>query len=984
MSVSPLLLFVLCLLYLGLLFLVAKATDTGLISPRVSRHPLVYTLSLGVFVSIWGFYGVVRFTAESGFNFLTYYLGPAGALLLAPFFLRPLRELTHQHQLYSLADLLSYRFRSQAVGTLATLVMLLGVMPLLATQMQTLGVVLERLTGHEHLSWAGLILCLALIAFVMRFGARHEARRDSTHHGLIAAIALTSLIKLVAMAGLILLALYTAFGDLSGLQSWLAQHPEALDVVFQPLQDGYWHSLLLVFFLAAVVMPFMYQVTVTESAEPRHLNTASWGLPLYLLLMAAGVPVLLWAGMALDLPGDPAYISLDIVALARAPGIALLLFMGSVSAVSGLLIMSTLALANMTVNHVVLPLRGLPADDAVYAQTLRLRRVLIVCIPLAAFALAAFPAQLPDSTEMSMLAFVAVLQLAPGLLGLLFWPRATASGTLAGLLFGMLFWLLALVLPAVFQVAPATHWLPMNLPENLDHWHAMGLISVLGNVVLLVGVSLLARQDASDLALAESCSIESARQPLRGRLNVADVDAVIAALTPVLGPATATREVRQACQALGLSRQERRPYALRRLRDQLGSNLSGLLGPNLAQEILDLHLPQQAVGTGPADDIQYLEAHLESYRDRLSGLAAELDLLRRFHRQTLHDLPLGVCTLAGDGEVISWNRAMMTITGLAEDRVVGARPDRLPSPWCELLGEFLSQPAATQRRQPVALDGQTRWISLHRAVIGDDRGSQVLVMDDVTALARLETSLQHAERLAAIGRLAAGVAHEIGNPVTGIASLAQNLQAEYADDEVVRETARDILTQTRRVSRIVQSLVGFSRADQHSHGVFEKVSLQIVVDEAIHLLRLVPDRRGVRFENTLDATLHARGDPQRLCQLFVNLLSNARDASTAEGRVVIRGTRNADQLRLAIEDFGHGLPGSLSHDQLFEPFVSTKPAGEGTGLGLALVHGIVEAHHGQVQLMDKRDYDQGTGVIVQLTLPAWCPTPTDDPEEPDA
>jgi len=89
----------------------------------------------------------------------------------------------------------------------------------------------------------------------------------------------------------------------------------------------------------------------------------------------------------------------------------------------------------------------------------------------------------------------------------------------------------------------------------------------------------------------------------------------------------------------------------------------------------------------------------------------------------------------------------------------------------------------------------------------------------------------------------------------------------------------------------------------------------------------------------------------------------------------MRAERHGSKVRIEIEDFGHGLPDGEIRDNLFEPFVTTKPPGKGTGLGLALVHGIIEAHHGRIQLIDKRDYDQGQGVIVQITLP-WANTPT--------
>lgn len=984
MSFSPGLLLTISLLYMGVLFIVAYATDHGWIPLRWVRHPLVHTLSLGVFVSAWGLYGVVEFAAESGLHFLTFYLGLSGAFLLAPMFLQPLLQLARTHQLHSLPDLLAFRFRSQAIGTLATLATLIGVMPLMTAQIQTVSQVVHALVGPEP-HWASPIFCFLLMSFTLLFGARRSSGREGSHAGLVTAIALESLIKLIALGAVAIYACFHVFGGPAGLNVWLHDNALALESFYNPLHDGYWHSLLLMFFLAAVVMPCMYQMAFTENRDPRQLLAASWGMPLYLLLMALGIPVILWAGLALGLDIDPELFTLGIALQAQSPALVLLLFVGSLAAGSGILIVTTLALANMTLNHVLLPLRGWQPDDALYSRTLRQRRLLIVLILLAAWTLADLPELHPDSTAMSMLSFVAVLQLAPGLLALLFWPRATATGAFAGLAAGMLIWLATLLLPTLFiPELGRGYWLDTLASRRIDTWHAMGLAAILVNMGLMIVVSLLGRQSAADVDVAESCSVDSLRSPARWRLATRHVEDFVLALTPALGPITAEREVAMACHDLGISAEETRPYALRRLREQLASNLSGLLGPNMAQDILDSHLPQIATAEQRSEDIHYLESHLEEYRDRLSGLAAELDLLRRFHRQTLHDLPLGVCTLAVDREIMSWNQAMMDITNCADERVVGSRMENLPAPWNQVLNDFLDQPGAQQLRVAVEIEGQTHWLNLHRAVIGDIGDSLVLVMEDVTALQQLEARLQHAERLAAIGRLAAGVAHEIGNPVTGIASLAQNLRAERPQDADLVETASEILEQTQRVSRIVQSLVGFARSGQQVQQAFDGVPLALVVDEAVHLLKLSQEARQQRFDIEIDSELQVCGDAQRLCQVFINLLANARDASTREGRVIIRAQRYGERVHIDIEDFGHGLPDGALREQLFEPFVTTKPAGKGTGLGLALVHGIIVAHQGRIQLVDKRDYDQGHGVIVQLNLPAWRPRKNRSAEESSA
>lgn len=978
MIFSTSLIFGLAISYLLALFLIAYASEHRWLPLRWVRHPIMLVLALGVYVSTWGLYGVVSFAQDHGFIYLTYYLGLAGAFLLAPVFLRPIFRLARTHQLASLADLLSFRFRSPLVGSVTAVFMFLSTMPLLTSQIQTVAEVGRRLTGENSNTLMGTIFCAILIMFTWLFGARAFGNRHRENDGLVVAIAMESILKLVAVLAVALYAYWGILDGPSGVEQWLKQNPESINSLFLPLQGSHWHALLLVFFFGSVVLPCMYQITFTENREPRSLQFATWAFPLFLLMMAIGVPALMWAAQSLQLSGDANFFTLDIALHSGSPALILLLFLGTLASSSGILIVTTLAISNMLLNHVVLPLKGWPKDDELYQETLRQRRLLISFVLLSAFIMSLAPSIQDDSTAMTMLTFVAVLQFVPGLLATLYWPRATKGGLLIGLGVGLTIWLAYLLIPTVLSYpAPAISLPELTTLSRLDGWQAAGIFATISNGIVLVALSLFEKQSDSDQQIAQSCAVDNIASAARWSLDAHNVDAFIDALTPALGPVTAEREVRMACHDININQSERRPYALRRLREQLNANLSGLLGPSLAQEIVDKHLPQKILTRQPAEDFHFIESRLEDYRHRLSGLAAELDNLRRFHRQTLLDLPLGVCTLTGDLEIMSWNLAMTDITGLQDAQVIGSRLAELPSPWGETLTDFFAHPHVQSTRHHIQLNGNNHWLNMHRGLIGEADNSMVLVMEDVTAIERLEAQLHHNERLAGIGRLAAGVAHEIGNPVTGIASLAQNLRAEHPDDSDIRDTASDIISQTQRITRIVQSLVGFSRTGTHGGNHIEALPLAPVVYEALHLIKLDPGKPQMNWQIELVKPLCVMGDPQRLCQVLVNLLSNARDASEPGMTITVRASRHGDRVRLEIEDDGHGLPDGDVRERLFEPFVTTKTVGEGTGLGLALVHGIITAHEGSIQLIDKRDYDQGSGVIVQITLPA-APTCEDD------
>ena len=211
----------------------------------------------------------------------------------------------------------------------------------------------------------------------------------------------------------------------------------------------------------------------------------------------------------------------------------------------------------------------------------------------------------------------------------------------------------------------------------------------------------------------------------------------------------------------------------------------------------------------------------------------------------------------------------------------------------------------------------------------------------------------HSERLASIGRLAAGVAHEIGNPITGIACLAQNLREEREEDGEITEISGQILEQTKRVSRIVQSLMSFAHAGAHQNQD-EAVCLAEVAQDAIGLLALNRRNFEVQFFNLCDPDHWVDGDSQRLAQVLINLLSNSRDATPPGGAVRVKTEAFEHTVDLIVEDEGSGIPQNIM-DRLFEPFFTTKDPGEGTGLGLALVYSIVEEHYGQITIDSPAD-----------------------------
>jgi PAS domain S-box-containing protein len=967
--------------YLLLLFGIAYITERGWVPERITNHPVTYIFSLGIFASAWAFYGVVDLAFQFGYGALAYYLGTGALFLFAPVALAPLAELARRHQVHSLADLLVFRYHSNAVGALTTLCMLLGIMPLMALQIQAIADTMHILVvsgkGSPSLSVAengltfkdvmALCYCAILALFTILFGSNRDQ-----HRGLITAMAFESLLKVCAMFAVGLVAVFGVFNGLDGLNEWLADHPENLALLHTPIQDGSSHTLLLVFVATAVTMPHIFHLGLAENPLMRNSRTVTWAFPLFLLFMALPIFPILWAGSELAVPLNPQYFTLGVPIMFNSPSLTVLAFIGGLSAATGAMIIITLALATMVMNHWLLPSLRLAARNDLYTQLLWLRRILIATIFLGGYLFYWVLNNRYSLTDLAFAAFIETLQFLPGTFAIVFWSPGNRRGMLAGLSVGTLIWFFGLLVP-IFTGLNVLHlpFTDLYIPVGNEYWNSITLFSLGLNTAIFIGVSLLTEQSEEEHYSADLCAADELSHPVRQALDVHSAAEFKERLAKPLGKVIASREVDNALKQLGLSINERRPYALRRLRDQLEGNLSALMGIHVASEIMDNHLPFKVADERETLDINLIENRLAQYQNHLTGMAAELNNLRLYHRKTLQELPMAVCSLGPDTEILMWNHAMAKLTHTPSDEVTGSYLEDIAEPWRSLLTDFSKSREMHYYRREIKLEGEPHWISLHKATIEgpitEGVYDQVMMLEDVTETQLLEQELVHSERLASVGRLAAGVAHEIGNPITGIACLAQNLRYDSDNPEVL-ETADQILSQTDRVTRIVQSLVGFSHTGHTAKSEFQAVILRDCANEAISLLSLQKDKQQVQFINEIASNAIVAGDTQRMIQVFINLLSNARDASPENGRVLLASLEDEYSIEVTVTDEGSGIPPHIQ-DRILEPFFTTKEPGEGTGLGLAMVYSIVEDHGGLLDIVSPVDIVKNRGAQFIVKLP---------------
>lgn len=964
--------------YLALLAIIAELVERHRSWAKVARRPVVLGLALGVYATTWSFYGSVGFATAHGYGFLAIQLGCALSCLAIPLLWQPLGVLVRRHRLASVADLLAFRYQSQTVGVVVTTFLAIALLPYLSLQLRAIvetgeALVPSAATGEVGL---GLIYAVLLCTFAVLIGTRW-ADTHGRGAGLLATLAVESTVKV----GVLLVAGWVAFRDqfhdFSGLDHWLQAHPESLSKMFLPVQDDSWIALTFAAFVAAFLLPRQFHVAFVlpahEDSPRAALRHTTWVLPLLLLCLNLPLPVLIWVGQAT--PGWTVAPDLWVLDVSARHGLGLLVFLGGVSAASAMVLVAAISLSGMVVNHVVLPIVG---ERWLLQRFVWVRRVVIVTVVLAGFALHLVLPEARLLVDLGLVSFAAVAQLFPGVLAALFWPRATERGVLVGLALGVSVWLIITVLPLL---GADVGFFTMQLvgvakPSPAEGFGPALWLSLSTNAGALGMVSLWHPQRAVEADAAAACRREH-DPTLVG--PAVDLDVLRERLAAVLGERKASREIGRALRQLGLDAHERRPGALRDVARVLEASLAERLGPLAAGVLVGRTTDEPRTLAALAAELNLRERGGASWPSR-PGIHP-LELIRSYLAQVVAELPLGVCAVEADGSVVVWNGALARLSGVDAERVVGLRLDRIPDPWGPLLAEIHASEYEAQRERTLPSESGPRILRFRRAGLVEGEAGAVLMVEDLTERRAMLAELGHRDRLSSIGRLAAGVAHEVLNPLTGILMVARNIVRELdrlpedVDGELPQRLST-IVTEAQRIERIVRTLLLFSRAGTQQEGVSirESIALDGLVEEALGLARLArTGRAAVEFELRVEPGASVHADRQALVQVLINLLTNAIDASPPAGRVRVEAGTTGDRVMIDVVDEGPGIPDELA-PRVFEPFFTTKEPGAGTGLGLATSYRIIGEQGGSLTWSPCRP-EPPRGARFRVTLPSKEPPP---------
>ncbi|MBK6869429.1 MAG: sodium:solute symporter [Burkholderiales bacterium] len=878
--------------YVGLLFVLAFISDARARRGEggMLRSPFVYTLSISIYCTSWTFYGAVGTAARSGLEFLAIYLGPTLIFVGWWFVLRKLVRIGRIQRITSVADLLSSRYgKSNPLGVLATLIAIVSVTPYIALQLKAITTSIQvvsaadsasgrPLGGLDEMQLAfGVAAMMAL--FTILFGTRNVDAKEQ-HQGVVAAIAFEAIVKLLA---LLAVGAYVVFGVGGGLEEIHQRAQDAgVDVFSQSSFGSRWIALLVLSATAVLCLPRQFQITVVENSDERHLRTAGWAFPTYLMLASLfTVPIALYGLTALPAGSNPDMFVLTIPMAGGQSGLALFAFIGGFSSATSMIIVAAIALSIMISNHILLPLvlrhtgaMQLTGDQGIARLLLKTRRIAIGIILLLGFIYFSLTARSDALAPIGLISFAGVAQFLPAMIAALYWREATLKGAFSGILSGSVIWAWTLFLPSFESSSGAVAALMQAGPWDLGFLRPQALFGLAGldplvhsvfwslfvNTALLIVVSLLTQQSMLErLQATQFVDVFKHPAALESTLmrRAATASDLFFIAERVLGWERA-RELFDAAGASGGGLHAAPPEMLPGFIDQLERELAGSIGAASAHILLSKVVSGEVMSLEEIVAIADETQQVIEYSQQLEKTSEEL-------RLTAEQLQLA-------------NTLLRDLHQQKDD--------------------FLSQ-----------------------------------------------------------------ISHEVRTPMTAIRSFSEILLKEGELSDAQRERfASTIHEESKRLTKLLDEILDIS-ALEHGERDWDNVPIDVdqVLDHALEVCEGLARQHGLHIEAG-PRVAHSRiaADANRLCQVLINIISNAVKYNSAAEPVIRVGSSIADgRYRIDIADNGPGIAPER-RARIFEKFVrghqdGLEPptgAGRGLGLGLNISRIIVGKMGGALDLVD--------------------------------
>jgi len=376
------------------------------------------------------------------------------------------------------------------------------------------------------------------------------------------------------------------------------------------------------------------------------------------------------------------------------------------------------------------------------------------------------------------------------------------------------------------------------------------------------------------------------------------------------------------------------------------------------------------------EDIQKIHQILIKYIHQVIDLAKKG---RSVHERVLHSIIQNysdaVIALDNDYKIFFWNKGAERIFGYTSDEMLGKTVDPIIPSELKEKGELQWLFEETLRKgyienyetERITKDGRRIIVNLSRSLIKDENGEilgSIAIVKDVTKVKELEKQIQHSDKLALIGQIAAGIAHEIGTPLNVISGNAEYIMMEMGENNPYKEELETIISQAERIANLIKQLLEFARPKKPN---YTKINVNHEISHVVELLKHQFEKSNIKLNLKFSENIpDIYADCSQIHQVFLNIIMNAIQAINQNGLIEIETFLRDGYVNIKFKDNGIGiLPEHI--DKIFEPFFTTKEAGKGTGLGLAVSKRIIDEHNGKVEV----ESTPGKGTIFTVKFPAY-------------
>jgi len=960
--------------YAALLFGVAWWGDRRPLYPdRPWLRPAVYSLALAVYCSSWTFYGAVGTAVRNGIGYLPIYLGPLLMLIFGWRIIERLALIARSENTVSIADFISSRYgRSRRLAALVAVIALVGIVPYLALQYKAVAMSLEVLTGqsnddHSFITDPALYVALLMALFATLFGTR-QVDATEHHHGMMLAIALESVIKLVAMIAVGIFA-----------WSWLGDHQlritDSARMLFEHTPSVGFVSQTILSFLAIICLPRQFHVAVVECSDVGDIRRARWLFGGYLVLISAMVVPIASAGVALFGGGGQIADDSMVLALPLAEGstvLALVAYIGGFSAATGMVIVASIALATMVSNDLVMPvlLRRNGGRAAAADRVLWIRRLAILLLAVMAYGY--YRSSSDDSTLASygLMAFAAVAQFAPGVLGGLYWRGASRKGVEAGMVLGFATWIYTLLLPAMTMAGGldaswllngpfGISWLRPQQLFGMSGWDPLAhgtFWSLLANTGALMIVSARWRPGVDERLRAAPFLDPYSQRPAvagvwPGHVHVADL---LALAERVVGERHAHRAFVEQATSLGRELQSNAPAdrAWVQFTERL---LAASIGAASARLVLTSLLRGSGMELGEVVAV-------------LDEAGQELRFNREILSTTLENISAAVAVVDPDMRLTAWNRRYQQLFGYPDGMLYVGRPVADLIRYNAERGELgegnvedqierrirhmrAGSPHVFERTRSdgkvIEMRGQALpgggYVTSYNDITDYKHAEQALLEANETLEQRVAERSHEAEiAQQSKTRFLAAISHDVLQPLNAARLFASALREHPTNSDEQRHLAERVDASLRAAEELLDGLLDVSRLDAGGlRPTIEDFDAGLMMRELASQYAPIAASRGLRLHAHASA-LWVRSDRRLMRRVMQNFIANALRYTRA-GRIVLGVRPRGAQVELQVWDTGPGIPEHHMR-QIFDEFHRYQQpfdwGEQGLGLGLSICQRI--------------------------------------------